>query len=201
MPVFSKLFVSFFLVFFFFFFCVLGILWLCWLPLFVILTFLCRGDDCSILTTPITLGVPVRAQSLMSRQWHYYTLSVSGGSGLRVTVNQTSASGDVDLYIQKNALPTRSSYLAREVSGSRQFTVHVNSSVFGPGTWYLGCYAFQRVTYDIVAMGETGRKEKEAKKGRKFNLFCFAQCVRTTARAMVSASPTEDATATMNTAV
>jgi hypothetical protein len=104
------------------------------------------GDDCSIWKTPISLGVPLRAQRLASKKWHFYQITLSSGSGFRVAVNQTTATGDVDLYIQKTTLPTRTSFLAREVSGAQQFTVEVNATLFTPGTYYLGCYAFSLVT-------------------------------------------------------
>ncbi len=113
------------------------------------------GDDCSIWQTPISLGVPLRGQELPSKRWHFYQIALASGSGFRVTINQTSARGDVDLYIQKTSLPSRSNFLVREVSGTAQFTVQVNSSLFTPGTYYLGCYAFSTVTYDIIVTGQT----------------------------------------------
>merc|ERR1711991_642720 len=56
------------------------------------------------------------------------------------------------LYVKKDNLPTRSSYLLREVTGQRSFSLEVNSTLFSSGTWYLGCYAFKGVTYDIQVL-------------------------------------------------
>lgn len=105
----------------------------------------------------MSLSVPQTGQQLSSKHWHFYRVTVSGGvSGLQARVSQSSAGGDVDLYVQKDSLPSRSSYLIREVSGRRAFTLDVNSTIFSPGSWYFGCYAFATVTYDITILPLSG---------------------------------------------
>ncbi len=92
--------------------------------------------------------MPLRSQQLETRSWHYYSLTVNSGSGLRVSLNQTSDKGDADLYIEKGTLPTRSHSLVKEVSGTTRFTLDVPPALFSNGVWYFGVYAFSRVTYE-----------------------------------------------------
>jgi len=106
------------------------------------------GDDCSFLVTEITSGVPATAQHIESRQWHFYYLNVNAGNGLMVIVNQTSISGDVDLYVLVNDFPTKSHYAQREISTSKNFALFVPNPT--AGTWYIGIFGFLITDYTIT---------------------------------------------------
>ena len=116
-----------------------------------------EGDDCSLEVTDIVLSTAQTSQTLTSKRWHYYRLqATSGVSGLQVRVAQSSALGDVDLYVKKGSIPSRSDYLLREVTGQRAFSLDVNSTLFSGGEWYFGCYAFSTVTFDITVVPLSG---------------------------------------------
>eukprot|EP01092_Planopodium_desertum_P000054 TRINITY_DN1008_c0_g1_i2.p1 TRINITY_DN1008_c0_g1~~TRINITY_DN1008_c0_g1_i2.p1 ORF type:complete len:364 (+),score=48.47 TRINITY_DN1008_c0_g1_i2:50-1093(+) len=106
------------------------------------------GVDCSYQNVLLQSGVPLRSQTVATRAWSYYRLPVTAGThGVRFSVNETSA-GDADLYVLKNAFPTRNNYTQRDISTSTQMTITIPQDQ-GVGTWYLGVYGFVGVTFDV----------------------------------------------------
>eukprot|EP01105_Mastigella_eilhardi_P005211 TRINITY_DN16972_c0_g1_i1.p1 TRINITY_DN16972_c0_g1~~TRINITY_DN16972_c0_g1_i1.p1 ORF type:complete len:584 (-),score=126.48 TRINITY_DN16972_c0_g1_i1:157-1887(-) len=97
------------------------------------------GSDCSIYGTPATSGEWTEA-SLEEGEWKFYGFSVPTGSGFRCDVQQTSVGGDVDLYIQRDTIPTRANFYAREVSVKTNYSISVRQPQ--AGMWYAGVYGY-----------------------------------------------------------
>jgi len=106
------------------------------------------GDDCSYEILPLTSGRPTTSQTVSAQRWIFYTINVNGG-GLLVVVNQTSQTGDADLYLLQNELPSRTKYSQRDITTNRNFAIQVDNA--GTQTWYIGIYGFGTVTYTITA--------------------------------------------------
>ena len=85
----------------------------------------------------------------------YYKIVADSGTKLTVkTDGPDSASVDFDLYIQKDAKPTTSSYLARGYTSSADETVSVSNP---SGTYYVMVYDYKGSgDYTINAILETG---------------------------------------------
>jgi len=108
------------------------------------------GADCSIPLSSLTSGQEVRG-NVTTFQWSYYSISVSYvGSALNIFMNQTSSSGDCDIYVQVNTLPTRSVYYARDISTAKNTKLAV-SNIQTTGTWYIGAYGFSACSYILKA--------------------------------------------------
>jgi len=107
------------------------------------------GSDCSVGLTRLNMGVGF-TDYVGYQQWNYYQLSVGTTTDLLVMVNQTSTTGDVDLYIKYNQIPTMWNYDFRDTSLLQNFAVTINEPT--SGTWYLGAYGFQATNYSIKAI-------------------------------------------------
>lgn len=107
------------------------------------------GDDCSISITPLRNRVAVE-DSLTTFTWKYYSMSLpTDVNALNITVHQLNSFGDVDVFVQKGRLPTRSDNMASDVSTATITNLLVQPSP--PGTYYIGCYAYFYVEYSIMA--------------------------------------------------
>jgi len=104
------------------------------------------GDDCSISITPLSSGRNVTA-TVGTKQWNFYSITTT--TSLTVIVNQTGSSGDCDLYLQFNLVPTRSSFAYRDITLNRDVSIVVDTA--GVGTWYIGVYGFMTTTYVVTA--------------------------------------------------
>eukprot|EP01119_Soliformovum_irregulare_P007740 TRINITY_DN2020_c0_g1_i1.p1 TRINITY_DN2020_c0_g1~~TRINITY_DN2020_c0_g1_i1.p1 ORF type:complete len:605 (+),score=92.04 TRINITY_DN2020_c0_g1_i1:32-1846(+) len=105
------------------------------------------GVDCSIYTNPLVSGRTVTG-SVSTFEFKYYSLTLQDFGDITVQMNQTTYGGDVDLYIQIGYLPTRSSYLIRDVSTSP--SVSFTMSQAAAGTYYFGIYGFTASGYTLT---------------------------------------------------
>ena len=64
-------------------------------------------------------------------------------------VTQALSTADCDLYLQFNALPTRYSYAARDITADQSVELVVDSPTVG--VWYAGVYGFTQCSYTIRA--------------------------------------------------
>jgi len=106
------------------------------------------GSDCSLYDVELVSGESY-SDSLDTFTWHYYHVNVGvGTSGLNVTVRQTSDYGDVDVYIQRGALPTQRSYLTSDTTTANYIELSVTNP--GPGLYYVGLYGYWHVDYTLT---------------------------------------------------
>jgi len=111
------------------------------------------GVDCSIAAKPLNVPHRYSGESVGVREWVYYlsyTNKVKGGE-LLWTIT-TLGGGDADVFVQKGRFPTRSDYLARNITTDSTFTVAVSAE---QGDYYVGVYGFYNsnnapIRYDIT---------------------------------------------------
>lgn len=89
-------------------------------------------------TYPATkLLVTTNTGNLAVGTWQYYRVEITTNiSGWRVYLNSTN---NTDLYIQRDAVPTTSSYLRRSQSGTND-DIAFAASELTPGAYYIGAY-------------------------------------------------------------
>jgi hypothetical protein len=97
--------------------------------------------------SPLTSGVGM-AGSVQNFQWLYYFILNPSQGNLEIMVNQTS-SGDCDMYVQINDIPTRSNYYTRDISTTRNFGITIQNAP--QGRWNIGIYGFVTCSYSITA--------------------------------------------------
>ncbi|WP_309892493.1 M20/M25/M40 family metallo-hydrolase [Archangium sp.] len=89
--------------------------------------------------TVLTSGVATAAYSGATGSWKCWTLSVPAGK-TSVVFNQAGGTGDADLYVRYNAVPTSSSYNCRPYLSGNTETCTINSP--SAGTWHACSYAY-----------------------------------------------------------
>lgn len=105
------------------------------------------GSDCSIPVREVASGELIE-DDLSTFTWNYYQIRVpSDANALNITVHQTNTFGDVDVFVQRGALPTHSSNLASDTSTSSESNILVEPAP--PGTYFVGTYAYFYVSYEI----------------------------------------------------
>lgn len=95
----------------------------------------------------LTSGVPVTGQSVAKSAWKYYYIVVPSGA-TNLTFATTSATADVDIYTQRSAKPTSSSYICRPYSSSGNETCSATSPA--AATWWLGVYGYAAGSYTVT---------------------------------------------------
>eukprot|EP01087_Luapelamoeba_hula_P011512 TRINITY_DN313_c0_g1_i1.p1 TRINITY_DN313_c0_g1~~TRINITY_DN313_c0_g1_i1.p1 ORF type:complete len:607 (-),score=68.39 TRINITY_DN313_c0_g1_i1:75-1829(-) len=111
------------------------------------------GDlDCSISATALNPPTHLANQEVNIREWKfYYTHATSSSGEIKwVVQSATTNSGDVDIFVQKDRFPTRSDYLARNITTAASFELAYTPTA--TGVYYVGIYAFfgrPSVTYNI----------------------------------------------------
>ena len=97
-----------------------------------------EGDDCSIYNRQLQSGEAV--PGIVNRQtWRYYNLFTPTTQELKFNLTKTGR-GDCGIYVEKDSFPTRSLYLARNISEGQTLTLKLPSS--STGTYYVGVYGF-----------------------------------------------------------
>jgi len=90
--------------------------------------------------TTLTNGVPVTGLSGASGSEKFYKINVPAGQDY-LTIEISGGSGDVDLYVKKNAKPTITSWDYRPYLIGNNETVQVNNPA--AGTWYILLRGYQ----------------------------------------------------------
>jgi len=110
------------------------------------------GDDCSFPLTAVTSGQRLNNQYVASRNWQFYSIVTTSGTGLTVTLNETriNSVGDSDTYLQKSAFPTRNSYVQKNDGVDVNYQVVISNPA--AATWYIGVYGFMNTNYSIKFM-------------------------------------------------
>uniref|UniRef100_UPI003B432CB1 PPC domain-containing protein n=1 Tax=Candidatus Electronema sp. JC TaxID=3401570 RepID=UPI003B432CB1 len=98
--------------------------------------------------TTLTSGQAVSGSAAYN-EWKKYKIT-SSSTDTQLKVDMTGLSADVDLYVQKGAEPTSSSYLCRPYSGgtTSESCTLPNS---GSATWYISVYGFAAGSYNLKA--------------------------------------------------
>lgn len=82
--------------------------------------------------------------------WKDFSITVPAGA-TRLTVTQSGGTGDGDLYVRFNALPTRTAYNCRPYLSGNNETCTISSP--SAGTWYVSVYAYS--AYSGVSLTAT----------------------------------------------
>jgi len=106
------------------------------------------GADCSRAITTITLGNPVQG-TITRGDWTYYLLSLTANNLLQIHVKETTTTGDLDLYVKYDALPTTYSFDYRDITVLHDFYLNITEPALG--NWYIGVYGFRNTTYTLTA--------------------------------------------------
>lgn len=80
--------------------------------------------------------------------WNYWHLQYFSTSSLNITVSQQN-DGDCDLYIRKNADPTRTFYQQLDISHSDTFSLIIEEP--NNDIWHIGVYGWAKCEYQLIA--------------------------------------------------
>eukprot|EP01089_Gocevia_fonbrunei_P020315 TRINITY_DN7544_c0_g1_i1.p1 TRINITY_DN7544_c0_g1~~TRINITY_DN7544_c0_g1_i1.p1 ORF type:complete len:582 (-),score=24.50 TRINITY_DN7544_c0_g1_i1:32-1777(-) len=105
------------------------------------------GDDCSIYIRNLPNGVTYPNQIVDTRAWNYFVTTINSSSS--ISYHLSTQSGDCDLYVLYNNIPTRSHYDQRDLSPDANINLNVTSTK--PGSYFLGIYGYTRCSYTIYA--------------------------------------------------
>jgi hypothetical protein len=107
------------------------------------------GVDCSIQLIPLTNNTIV-SSNVALHAWRIYTITAMTGSQLIVEVNQTT-SGDADIYLRFNDIPTRTEYDYRDQSSRAKVKLTIDVGTRS-GTWFIGVFGYAAVSFTIRAI-------------------------------------------------
>jgi len=110
------------------------------------------GSYCQTRSSPLANG-EVDSGYMTSGNWNYYNYIVNSAADLVVSVTQTSAGGDCDLYAKAGSVPTRTSFDASDVGILNNFTLTIPDA--GQQTWYIGLFGWSTCTYVITVTEST----------------------------------------------
>jgi len=104
------------------------------------------GATCQNMIPALTVNVPVNG-FVDEDAWNYYHVQALVSSALKVTVSQTSAQDDCDLYIRSGQNPDEINYDYRDVSVDQVFSIEIPNP--GDRIWYFGVLGYSKCTYSI----------------------------------------------------
>lgn len=117
------------------------------------------GQDCSIPVGTLVSGQNV-VDSVEGGAWRYFVTDTQPGQVLTWTVNST---GDCDLYVRHDSIPTRRDYDQNDIGLSTSFTLQaVNNR---SRRWYTGVHGFMQCDYTIRVTVTGGSSGGECPKG------------------------------------
>jgi len=102
--------------------------------------------------TPLLNGVVDRGFVSVG-SWNYYNYQTNSVANLAISIRQTSALADCDLFAKAGQNPTRTSYDAAEVSVAQNFTMTIQDP--GRLVWYIGVYGWTSCEYTIAVLETT----------------------------------------------
>lgn len=102
---------------------------------------------------PLLYSHQVKSDFVAQGQWHYYKFnSYFSDSEAELIIDLFNLNGDVDLYVQKGAKPTLTSYDCRPYVGGLQTESCSFRQAKGKGdAWYIGVYGYNAGDYSIVS--------------------------------------------------
>jgi len=105
------------------------------------------GDYCQTKTAPMTSGM-TQSGYVDRGAWNYFVYNSNSATDMSITVIQSSANADCDLYVKANQIPTRTSYDFQDLSTKQNFTLLISDP--GQTTWNIGMYGWSECTYSIT---------------------------------------------------
>jgi len=106
------------------------------------------GEDCSQNIVQIESGKYVAA-SVGPHAWKYFRIWAIIENTLRIIVNQTSATGDVDMYVRYNKPPTLSVFDQVDQTLAKNFYADIQLDRFHFGWWIVGIYGLSQCSFQI----------------------------------------------------
>jgi hypothetical protein len=103
------------------------------------------GSDCSLSARQLTARQRVGG-SVELGQWSYYVFNLEENT-FDVIINETSAQGDVDIFVKYAAFPNETHFDYRDISVSKNFALTISTKT--KGYWYIGVFGFQATSYMI----------------------------------------------------
>eukprot|EP01124_Arcella_intermedia_P031747 TRINITY_DN7252_c0_g3_i1.p1 TRINITY_DN7252_c0_g3~~TRINITY_DN7252_c0_g3_i1.p1 ORF type:complete len:543 (-),score=89.64 TRINITY_DN7252_c0_g3_i1:43-1671(-) len=104
------------------------------------------GESCNVAVSAVTLNRDNPA-AVSAGNWLYYSVEVYSANNLMVHVTQTS--GDADLYIKYQKLPTFVDFNYADYSrGSAPYNISITQPNLG--TWYLAFYGYETTSFSFV---------------------------------------------------
>lgn len=116
--------------------------------------------DCSVGAQRLTLNQQVTGQ-VLDDAWKDYSIDISSGNSMTVSMDQTSSSGDCDLFLRFGSPATlfEWDYLNATLDSKTTLTVTYPTH----GTWYIGVYGFSACSFTLQVRAGS---------------FCPSQCSR-----------------------
>mmetsp|Transcript_20172 Transcript_20172/g.27823 ORF Transcript_20172/g.27823 Transcript_20172/m.27823 type:complete len:189 (+) Transcript_20172:33-599(+) len=108
-----------------------------------------QGSDCAVYDEPLYNERPV-SSFVTATEWKYFdTNATYPNTTLTLVwgVNQKGG-GDCDLYIQRNAFPNLTSYIARDITTEDRF--HIKLDDQPPGVYFAGVYGYSSCNFTIA---------------------------------------------------
>jgi hypothetical protein len=103
------------------------------------------GEDCSIWRDVLENGV--LKEGVVSRfEWRFYNFTLNVGETFSLTVTQKQEDNDIDVYIQRNALPSFIDHIMEEVGTDTEFYLYLDEPVTEKTTFYVGVFGFHGTT-------------------------------------------------------
>ncbi|MCI5145120.1 MAG: hypothetical protein D3923_06215, partial [Candidatus Electrothrix sp. AR3] len=98
---------------------------------------------------PLTSG-ETNTHAVGYNTWENYIIT-SSSTDTQLKVDLSNLSADLDLYVKKDAMPTRSSYDCRPYRGATHpETCNLNNN--GETTWYISVHGYQAGSFDLQAV-------------------------------------------------
>jgi hypothetical protein len=114
-----------------------------------------RACNETVALGPVNVEVP---EHMNRGTWKYYYIVVPDATtSLQVIVEQTSLTGDVDLYIKKGSVPSFSSFDYADSSTNRRFNITITSPVIR-ASYYLGFYGYFETNFKWQAVVGTNTR-------------------------------------------
>jgi hypothetical protein len=104
------------------------------------------GTDCGWRDAPLRLDMPVEGY-VGQNSWNYYNFRVLTDNSIKITVTQSNAQEDCDLYVRANDKPTRFEFDYVDLSVSQSYSVVVRDA--GNVDWYIGVYGWEECAYSL----------------------------------------------------
>lgn len=106
------------------------------------------GADCSKPSNSLSNGVTTATYSVDRWKWQYFIANLTSPAAyLQITVTQLS--GDADVYIKKNALPSTVSWDAFNITTAPVTIVNIPNP--DSAVYYIGIFGFQAATFTLSA--------------------------------------------------
>jgi len=104
------------------------------------------GSKCETMTSPLTDGISVNGY-VDNNQWNYFYADTQTSNNMIIQMHQVG-SGDCDVYIKANDIPTKTSFDLRDIG----FSTNFNLTILNPlgNVWHIGVFGYRSCNFDIT---------------------------------------------------